>query len=615
MNKKNSDGRNIRQLRMEDEVGEIPFREYPRPQLYRDSAWKSLNGKWDCGVTVPFPLESVLSGFSELPEYDGSVPEEYDYHTTFVYNYSGRLGADKDGCRVLLHFGAVDQLCDVSIDGVNIGHHEGGYLPFAFDVTDALKAGGEHKLKVHATDRLDIRFPYGKQSKKPGGMWYTPVSGIWQTVWLEEVPGEYIRGLRITPSLDGISLEVDGDADKYTVEVFEPVQGRNPASLISAPYDMTEPSRTPEDEAQDRKPGIIYSDMIYGKKKIITVKEPLNWTPATPYLYGIRVSSDTDSVSSYFALRTVGIEKRGRHRRILLNGKPIFFHGVLDQGYYPEGIFLPDNEKGYTKDIRSIKALGFNTLRKHIKTEPPAFYVACDVQGMLVWQDMVNNSDYSYIRDTLLPNLGIKAKTDLFSHRDPESRRIFVKHMRDTVRYLYNFPCICFYTIFNEGWGQFESDRLYLKLKALDPTRIVDSASGWFRQFKSDVISRHVYFRRITKKGGRRPVVISEFGGYSLAVKGHVFNPAKSYGYKSFDDRKTLGSAIVRLYREQIIPCIAHGCCGCIYTQLSDVEDETNGLFTYDRKVCKADGRRMRQVAEELYSELERCTSRRDGRY
>ena len=603
---------NTRNLKMDLKVGEIPFKEYPRPQLYRDSPWKNLNGFWDCGVKVPFPLESVLSGFDKRAEYEGFVPEEYDYYTSFEYHHYGIH--DEGGYRVLLHFGAVDQICNVSLDGVFVGHHEGGYLPFSFDVTKLLESEGTHKLQVHVIDRLDISLPYGKQSKSPGGMWYTAVSGIWQTVWLEEVPEHYIRGLHITPFLKGVRIEVDGDEDQYTVEVFEPVIGVNPASLISNPVDMTDypPSeKNRGTEADDRKKELkqICSRTFSRNKVYIEIEDPHLWSPDSPYLYGIRVSSGTDSVSSYFALRTVGIEKVNGQRRFLLNGKPLFFHGVLDQGYYPEGIFLPNNEKGYVNDVLYMKELGFNTIRKHIKIEPPVFYVTCDVMGMIVWQDMINNSDYNFLRDTIFPTFGIKAKTDLLTHLNHECRRIFRKHMEETARYLYNFPCICYYTIFNEGWGQFESDRLYHNLKELDHTRIVDSTSGWFRQFKSDVVSRHVYFRKIVKLRHRKPTVISEFGGYNYAVKDHCFNPDKEFGYKSFNNRDELEEAIIGLYREQIIPYISHGCCASIYTQLSDVEDETNGFYTYDRCICKVEKEKMRALAEEIFAEYKRCTA------
>ncbi len=634
--------KNTRRLTMNMEIGEVPFKDYPRPQFVRDSDWICLNGRWDCGVVVPFPLQSELSGYKDLASFKGQVPDEYDYYTSFTYHPSSEYAGES---KVLLHFGAVDQICDVSIDGRRVGHHEGGYLPFTFDITKALiseesgtVAEGAHVLQVHVIDRLDLKYPYGKQSKTPGGMWYTPVTGIWQTVWIEEVPTDYIRGIKITPDQDGVRLIVDGDAKSYTVEVYEAGMGYNPAERVISPREPFFADKTGGNADtpvkgegrrsllskffhQDKKEKvissptgelqrIIYRETYNGNKTYIEIEDPKRWTPDSPYLYGIRISTDKDSVASYFALRDIKVKRYGDHKRFLLNGKPVFFHGVLDQGYYPEGIFLPNSEEGYYRDISYMKELGFNTLRKHLKIEPPVFYVACDILGMMVWQDMINNSDYEFMRDTILPTFGIKAKTDHLTHRNPESRRIFEEHMKEEVRYLYNFPCICYYSIFNEGWGQFESDRLYEELKEIDPTRIVDSTSGWFRQFKSDVVSRHVYFHKVAKiLHHHHPVVISEFGGYNYAEKGHTFNPLNQYGYKNFKDKKELTESIARLYREDIIDYIEMGCSGSIYTQLSDVEDETNGFYTYDRQICKVDKDVMRGIAENIRQEFDRCMS------
>lgn len=560
----------IVQLTMDMPVGNIPYQKYPRPALVRDTKWINLNGKWDCGVTVPFPLQSVLSGFK------GEVPDEYTYYTTIDYIPC----RDK---RTILHFGAVDQICDVSVDGHPVGTHKGGYLPFSFDITDALDNTEIHKLQVKITDTMSLVYPHGKQSKNRGGMWYTPVSGIWQTVWIEEVPLEYIRSIKITPTIDSIRLIIDGDADKYTIEV-------------------TEPTLSGMTDRKDAK--VIHKESITGNKTHIEIDEPKNWTPDTPWLYGIRIKSDKDSVTSYFALRTISIKKINGLRRICLNDKEIFLHGVLDQGYYPEGIFLPNNEHGYEYDILKMKELGFNTLRKHIKIEPQCFYYACDRLGMLVMQDMVNNSDYRFMRDTILPTFGIKYKPDVLYHSDEETRFFFEKHMKDTVTYLYNFPCIIYYTIFNEGWGQFCADKMYEELKHIDDTRIVDSTSGWFRQFKSDVESIHAYFHRVYQLRHTRPIIISEFGGFSLVVKGHTFNLGGNYGYGNYSGKRELSKGLLKLYQQDVISYQKKGLCGSVYTQLSDVEDETNGLFTYDRKICKVDKKVMRLIANLINSEI-----------
>ena len=557
-------------------VDDIPFNRYPRPQLRRKE-WINLNGRWECGVNVPFPLQSVNSGF------EGKVPEEYVYFRTFD------LKIPKKGRRVLLHFGAVDQVCKVYVDDMYVGYHEGGYLPFCLDITDALADKLTHILKVDVTDTLSIIYPYGKQSNNRGGMWYTPVSGIWQTVWIEIVPEKYIKGIKITPHLKGIELEVDSDNDDYKIEIFD--------ADIYGP--VSEDDRIPT----GNKSKIIISKRAKGPYHKIEIPKPKLWDVDHPYLYGIRITSGEDTVESYFALRRISIVKDKLHRRICLNRKPFFFHAVLDQGYYPEGIFLPNSERGYEEDILNMKKLGFNSLRKHIKIEPACFYEACDRIGMVVMQDMVNNSDYNFLRDTVFPTAKMKTLPDHFLHKDPESRAFFIKHMEDTVEYLYNFPCICYYTIFNEGWGQFDSDKMYTLLKSHDKTRIVDSTSGWFTQLKSDVWSRHVYFHPVSHMMHVRPIIVSEFGGYSYVEKGHTFNFGGNYAYKEFQSKAELSVGIKKMYERDIVPYISKGLCGAVLTQLSDVEDETNGVYTYDRKVLKFDPEIMDIIAREIKEE------------
>ena len=536
-----------------------PFSRYPRPQLKRDS-YISLNGRWDNGINVPFPLESDLSG------YKGTVGDKYTYTTEFELP----RGFIKD--RVLLHIDAADRLAKVYVNGIFAVSHEGGYLPFTADITEALGSNPYdmvHTLRVDIVDGLDERYPYGKQSLKRGGMWYTPVTGIWKNVWLESVPKYYIKSLEITPSLDGVTIDIDSDAEDFHVEIT----GRN---------------------------GLVYSGIKCNGYFRIDIKDPILWTPEDPHLYDLTIKTDTDLVTSYFGLRTVSVRKVDGVPRILLNGKPFFFHGVLDQGYYPEGIFLPNSESGYEEDIRLLKSLGYNTLRKHIKIEPECFYEACDRMGMLVFQDMVNNGKYRYLHDTILPTLGDKKMNDMKSHVPSEVRTVFTKHMEDTVAHLYNHPSIVYYTIFNEGWGQFESDMMYNILKSMDMTRIVDSASGWFKQQRSDVESEHSYFGRYRFKEALRPTVLSEFGGYTLKVEDHVFNPDRTYGYGTCKTSEELTERIIEKYRNDVIPNIKKGLCGSIYTQLTDVEDEINGLFTYDRKICKVNASKMRELAEAL---------------
>jgi beta-galactosidase/beta-glucuronidase len=335
-------------------------------------------------------------------------------------------------------------------------------------------------------------------------------------------------------------------------------------------------------------------------KVTVTPEQPHFWSPEDPYLYDFTVTAGEDTVESYFALRTLEIQKVDGYQRLLLNGKPYFFHGLLDQGYWPDGLLTPPSPDSFVQDILEMKALGFNTLRKHIKVEPEEFYYQCDKLGMVVFQDMVNNGDYQFFRDTALPTVGIQRLNDKRLHRDEKTRREFLREMEATVNQLKNHPCICYWTIFNEGWGQFDSDRVFNRFLEVDDTRFVDTTSGWFRRKKSHVDSRHVYFRKVKVKGKDKPLVLSEFGGYSYKPTGHVFNTEQTYGYGKFADREEFAKAVEALYREQILPAKENGLCAAIYTQVSDVEDETNGLLSYDRKVCKLEKVPMLEIARLL---------------
>lgn len=542
---------------------EIPFSEYPRPQFRRES-WYNLNGVWNNEILVPYPPQSQLSGFGKR------VGRQLVYERGFTLPE----GFVRD--KILLHFGAVDQKAEVFINGQSVGAHEGGYLPFSFDITESYKPG-ENTLMVKVTDHLSSYLPYGKQRRKRGEMWYTPVSGIWQTVWIESVPEDYVEAIRITPDLKGILLEVETKAESYEVVI-----------------------QTPEKEVRKKStaPSLRIDLMQEGCN-------PILWTPEQPYLYDISISTKRDRVESYFALRTVEILEVGGRTRICLNEKPVFIHGVLDQGYFSDGIYLPASEKGYEFDIRSMKELGFNTLRKHIKVEPESFYYLCDKLGMLVLQDMVNNGRYSFLRDTALPTLGFLRRKDNCRLLGKRRKKVFEDHMLETVKTLYNHPCIIYYTIFNEGWGQFDSDRMYEVLRAADATRIVDTTSGWFAHEKSDVDSRHVYFNAFPLVGGMRPLVLSEFGGYSYVMEEHSYSLYYQHGYGFFKDEDTLTEKILEAYREMVFSSLEQGLCGSIYTQLSDVEDEVNGLYTYDRKCCKVKKEAMQKLAEDLYRTYE----------
>ena len=544
----------------------IPWEVYPRPQLKRGS-YVNLNGEWEFGVgsntfpknydksiRVPFCPESLLSGIHEhFPE--GSA---LAYRKKFTLPVSFQKG------RVLLHIGAADQHLYCFVNDKKVGCHTGGYWAITFDITDAL-VDGENEIKFRCHDDLNNQIhPYGKQTLKRGGMWYTPVSGIWQTVWLESVPETYIEELDIqvdlrkavivtTPSLDGTVL---CEGKEYP---------------------------------------------LIGGKAVITPENPHLWSPEDPYLYDFTVETKADRVQSYFALRTIESKTVNGIPRLCLNGNPYFFHGLLDQGYWPDGIFTPAKPECYARDILEMKRLGFNTLRKHIKVEPEEFYYQCDKLGMVVFQDMVNNGDYNFLRDTALPTVGIQKLNDKHMHPDENTRREFLRTMEATVHQLKNHPCILYWTIFNEGWGQFDSEAVYERLKKLDDSRIIDATSGWFRQKKSDVDSRHIYFTPwSTLKVSDKPLVLSEFGGYAYPVEGHLFNTGNAYGYKACKSEAHFQESVDKLYREKVIPAAKKGLCAAIITQVSDVEDEINGFLTYDRKVSKADEKAMLAIAEEL---------------
>lgn len=547
------------ELKMDSKCDRIPMSEYPRPSLKRDSFY-CLNGKWEDGVTVPYALESANSGFT------GEDFTHYEYHRHFTVSPD----FTKEGDHILLHFGAVDQQAVILIDNKVVGSHVGGYLPFEIDITDYVTVGKEQLLTVQITDELSTVYPLGKQRIDRGGMWYTPVSGIWGSVWMESVPEDYIKSLEITPSLTGITLDIDCDAVSFDIKIYA-------------------------------KETLIYNGTFTDTYIHIPIANPIQWTPDNPFLYDIVITTKNDCIKSYFGIRTISIGNVNGIPRILLNGKPFFFHGVLDQGYFPEGIYTPNRESDYEDDIRRLKALGINTIRKHIKIEPECFYEACDRLGMLVFQDMVNNGHYSFVRDTLLPTIGIKKLKDTKRKIDEEVKYGFESSMEETLAYLYNFPCVVYYTLFNEGWGQFESDIIYQIATAMDPSRIFDSTSGWFWQNCSDVDSYHVYFRHFKEfKASKRPVILSEFGGYSFKIMEHSFNQAKTYGYGKADSSKALTDMIEAVYETDVIPNIPLGLCGTIYTQATDVEDETNGFYTYDRKICKVDAARMRKLAEKL---------------
>ena len=543
-----------------------PWTVYPRPQMKRAS-YLNLNGEWDFStnygepegvktIRVPFCPESKLSG----------IGHHFPEGAALTYRKRVRLPEGFNRGRVLLHIGAADQAATVFVNQKKLCQHAGGYEAFCVDITDALQE--ENEIVILCTDDLrNQSFPYGKQvlPEKRGGMWYTPVSGIWQTVWLESVPETYIEKLNI--------------------------ENRGYSVIIST---------VPALEGRVTVAGLGEFALKNGSVTI-TPENPRLWSPEDPQLYDFTLEAGEDKVESYFAIRSLEVKKFGKYPRLCLNGKPYFFHGLLDQGYWPDGLFTPAAPECYADDILAMKRLGFNTLRKHIKVEPEEFYYQCDRLGMIVWQDMVNNSDYNFLRDTALPTVGIQKLKDEKLHDREDHRQEFLRGAKAAVDQLGNHPCICYWTIFNEAWGQFDSDAVYEKFTHFDNTRFIDTTSGWFRREKSDVDSRHVYFRKVKLRGdGKKPLVLSEFGGKTYKAEGHLFNPDKSYGYGGCDTLEALNEAVQKLYMEEVLPSIREGLCASIYTQVSDVEDEINGLLTYDRKLCKLESEVMLPVAEAL---------------
>lgn len=539
-----------------------PWDVYPRPQFKRPS-FINLNGKWNLEIIrreksvfsgeiiVPFPLESRLSGVN----FNKETNDLLIYTKTVMYN-----PIEKE---VLLHFGAVDQECKVYINNELVGENIGGYLPFSFNVTKYLKRG-ENLIKVEVKDTLNLDLAYGKQRKKRGGMWYTETSGIWQTVWLEEVCENHIQGIKVTPDLTGFDITVDGDENEKTLYIN----------------------------------GKKYT--FSGDNARIEIENPINWTPENPRLYDFTLISGADEIKSYTALRTVSVDGN----KILLNGKPYFFHALLDQGYFSDGIYTPATPKALENDILKMKECSFNTLRKHIKIEHELFYYYCDKIGMAVFQDLVNSGKYSFLIDTALPTIGLKKG---ITHKATTFRKTeFIKNSKDTLNHLYNHPCVVYYTLFNEGWGQFNAKNLYKMMMDTDSTRVWDATSGWFQTSESDVLSEHIYFKPLKFKPDGRPLVLSEFGGYSSKIDDHSFNKTKTYGYRFFKDNEEFKKALLKLYYDEVIPAIkAHGLCAAVLTQISDVEDETNGLLTYDRQVLKVNPDKMREMANALFTTYE----------
>lgn len=549
-----------------------PLPEYPRPQLVRER-WMNLNGLWqfapaaegdeapfgrelERSILVPFPVESALSGIGERHV-------RVWYRRTFAVPAAWR----QDGSRVLLHFGAVDWESSVFVNGRKVGEHRGGYDPFTVDITDALGDGHDVELVVGVWDPTDAgEQPRGKQVRKPGGIYYTPTTGIWQTVWLEPVPTRYIRDLRITPDVDGNRVRVSMDWTQISRSSTAEIAVYDGERLIG----RAERGPAGPDEVE------------------IEIADPKLWSPESPHLYTLRARlvrsfppdrepSVEDEVASYFAMRKieVGPDERGA-TRIKLNGQPYFGVGLLDQGFWPDGLYTAPTDEALRYDIEETKRLGFNTIRKHVKVEPARWYYWADRLGVLVWQDMPSGGASIGPKD---PDL----------QRTPEAAAQYEAELRAMIRALHNHPSIIMWVVFNEGWGQFDTPRITALAKDLDPTRLVSNASGWADRGVGDIFDWHIY----PGPGSPNPeparaAVLGEFGGLGLPVKGHTWEE-KAWGYQGTSSAEELTDRYVELLRGVWQLKDSPGLSAAIYTQTTDVETECNGLITYDRAVVKVD--------------------------